>query len=75
MRNMPIVVCEPYVAGTQDEKQFTVVKDREQWFGVVMGGRMPKSERETDEIAERAEVPEALLAELTLDLSVFRRNG
>jgi hypothetical protein len=36
---------------------------------------MPKSERETDEIAERAEVPEALLAELTLDLSVFRRNG
>jgi superfamily II DNA or RNA helicase len=72
MRNMPIVVCEPYVAGTQDEKQFTVVKDREQWFGVVMGGRMPKSERETDEIAERAEVPEALLAELTLDLSVYR---
>ena len=75
MRNMPIVVCEPYVAGTQDEKQFTVVKDREQWFGVVMGGRMPKSERETDEIAERAEVPEALLAELTLDLSVYPGAG
>lgn len=67
-----IVVCEPYVAGTQDEKQYVVVKDRERWFAVVMGGRVPNDEWATDRIAERAELPDDLLRRLTLDLSVWR---
>lgn len=58
------------MAGTQDEKQFTVVKDRERGFGVVMGGRMPQSEQETVRLAERAQLPEALLQQLTIDLTV-----
>lgn len=33
-----VVVYEPYVGGTHDEKMFRVVKDRERWFGIVMGG-------------------------------------
>jgi len=33
----PIVIYEPYLGGTHDEKMFRVVKDRERWFGVVMG--------------------------------------
>jgi ERCC4-related helicase len=67
----PIVVCEPYVAGTQDEKQYKVVKDRERWFGVLMGGRVPEDEWSTDRIAERVPLPEPLLAQLALDLSVW----
>ena len=67
-----ILVCEPFVAGTQDEKQYTVVKDRERWFGVLMGGRVPEEEWATDKIAERAALPEALAEELSLDLSVWK---
>ncbi len=37
-----VVVHEPYLAGTHDEKMFRVVKDRERWFGVVMG-EIPES--------------------------------
>ena len=33
----PVVIYEPYLGGTHDEKMFRVVKDRERWFGVVMG--------------------------------------
>ena len=65
-------MCEPYVAGTQDEKQYVVVKDRERWFTVVMGGRVPNDEWATDRIAERAMLPDDLLRRLTLDLSVWR---
>jgi superfamily II DNA/RNA helicase len=67
----PIVVCEPYVAGTQDEKQYKVVKDRERWFGVLMGGRVPDDEWSTDQIADRVPLPEPLLERLTLNLSVW----
>ena len=66
----PIVVCEPYVAGNQDEKQYKVVKDRERWFGVLMGGQVPDDEWLTDRIAERLPMPETLLPLLSLDLSV-----
>src|SRR3954453_21952957 len=33
----PGFIYEPYLGGTHDEKMFKVVKDRERWFGVVMG--------------------------------------
>jgi superfamily II DNA/RNA helicase len=67
----PIVICEPFVAGTQDEKQFRVVKDREKWFGVLMGGRIPQDEVSIDQIAVRSELPEALAQQLTLNLNVW----
>lgn len=66
-----IVVCEPYVAGTQDEKQYRVVKDRERWFGVLMGGRVPDDEWSKDRLADRVPLPVELLEELVLDLSVW----
>lgn len=50
-----IEVYEPYLAGTHDEKMFRVVKDRAQWFDVVMGRPTGADEHVTD--AEEARVP------------------
>jgi len=33
---LPIIVDEPFIEATQDEKQFRVVKDRLRWFNAVM---------------------------------------
>jgi len=33
---LPIMVDEPFIEATQDEKQFRVVKDRLRWFNAVM---------------------------------------
>ena len=49
----PVVVYEPYLAGTHDEKMFRVVKDRERWFGVVMGETPDSGERATEQQALR----------------------
>jgi ERCC4-related helicase len=68
----PIVVCEPYVAGTQDERQFRVVKERERWFGVLMGGSVPTDEWATEKLAERIPLPLELASRLMLDLSVWQ---
>jgi superfamily II DNA/RNA helicase len=68
----PIVVCEPFVTGTQDEKQFRVVKERERWFGVLMGGSVPADEWATERLAERVPLPEELAKRLMLDLSVWQ---
>jgi Helicase conserved C-terminal domain len=68
----PIVVFSPFIAGAQDERQYKVVTDRDKWFGVVMGGRVPESEDEVDRISLRAEVPDELLRDLSLDLSVWK---
>ncbi|MBA5846864.1 helicase-related protein [Gordonia amicalis] len=61
-----IEVYEPYLAGTHDEKMFRVVKDRERWFGVVMGGSNPGDVTADD----RVPLPEALLSKLTMRLSL-----
>jgi hypothetical protein len=68
MTKLPIVVYQPYLEGTQDEKQFRVVKDRERWFNVVMGERMDLDERNTDQIARRIPLPLELAQRLTFDL-------
>lgn len=44
----PVVIYEPYIGGTHDEKMFRVVKDRERWFGVVMGETPDSGEVATD---------------------------
>jgi hypothetical protein len=52
---MPIEVYEPYLDGTYDEKMFRVVKDRGQWFDIVMGRSSGADEPSTD--AEEHRLP------------------
>ncbi len=52
---MNIEVFEPYLAGTHDEKMFRVVKDRAQWFDIVMGRPTGTDEHVTD--AEETRIP------------------
>jgi hypothetical protein len=66
----PVVIYEPYLAGTHDEKMFRVVSDRERWFGVVMGETPDSSEWATERQAARVPLPDQLAADLTMDLSV-----
>jgi hypothetical protein len=58
----------PYVAATRDEKMYRVVKDRERWFQIVMGEKYQNDELTIDAVAERAPLPDALRAQLSLKL-------
>ena len=44
----PINLYLPYVAATQDEKMFNVVRDRERWFQIVMGEKYEVDEASTE---------------------------
>lgn len=65
-----ILVYWPYVAGTQDEKMFRVVRDRERWFQVVMGEQFKTDELSTDRLADRVPLPEKAAADLGFRLEV-----
>jgi superfamily II DNA/RNA helicase len=67
---MPIHVYLPYVAETQDERQFRVVMDRERWFRVVMGEKYKVDLKTTDKLAERLPFPEKAAASLAFRLEV-----
>ena len=67
---LPIVVYEPFLEGTQDEKQFRVVKDRERWFNVVMGEKLELDERSTERLAERVPLPAQAAEEIAMRLEV-----
>lgn len=58
----------PYVAATQDEKMFRVVKDRERWFQIVMGETYSVDEATTDRQAARVPLPKQLQEELSMRL-------
>ena len=60
----------PYVAATQDEKMFQVVRDRERWFQIVMGENYELDEASTDSRAERIPLPQEVRLELALRLHV-----
>jgi helicase-like protein/SNF2 domain-containing protein len=66
----PVVVFEPFLEATQDEKMFRVMKDRERWFNVVMGERLELDEWSTERISSRVALPQELASELTLDLAL-----
>lgn len=66
----PVVIYEPFLAGTHDEKMYRVVKDRERWFGVVMGETSAIDERATEQRAQRVPLPPALARLLTMGLSL-----
>jgi len=70
-----IHVYLPYVGGTQDEKMYRVVMDRERWFHVIMGEKFRTDEFSTDRLAERVPLPESVCRELALDLSVVARRS
>ncbi len=66
----PVVIYEPYLGGTHDEKMFRVVKDRERWFGVVMGEAPSSEERATEQQAARVPLPLGLAEQITMNLSL-----
>ena len=68
------MIYEPYLGGTHDEKMFRVVKDRERWFGIVMGEAPVTSELATSRLEERVPLPLALAEQLTMDLSLAREQ-
>lgn len=63
-----IEVYEPYLAGTHDEKMFRVVKDRAQWFDIVMGRPSGTDEHATDVEERRIPLHREILKALAMDL-------
>lgn len=67
-----IIVYEPFLAGSADEKMFRVVRDRERWFQVVMGQKFELDERTTEALASRVPLPPSIAGELLFDLREWR---
>jgi hypothetical protein len=63
-----IVVFEPFLAGSADEKMFRVVRDRERWFQIVMGQKFEFDEATSEQLAARVPLPDELARELVFDL-------
>lgn len=68
--SQPINVFLPYIAGTQDEKMYRVVRDRERWFQVIMGEQYALEEDATEKMAARLPLPEAAAQNLAFRLNV-----
>lgn len=58
----------PYIAATQDEKMFRVVRDRERWFNIVMGENYEVDEAATERRAARVPLPPVLQKQLSMTL-------
>lgn len=70
----PIVIYEPFIGGSADEKMFRVVRDRERWFQIVMGQKFEFSEAEADAIASRVPLPDSIASGLVFDLSCWKQE-
>jgi hypothetical protein len=70
----PIHIYLPYLAATQDEKMYRVVRDRERWFQVLMGEDYRIDEASTDSIEKRIPLPEKAARDLAFNLEVFSCN-
>ncbi len=66
----PIHVYYPYLEGTQDEKMYRVVMDRDRWFNVVMGGSFEMDYQTTEKLSERIPLPSQVLQQLRMNLEV-----
>lgn len=64
----PIRIYLPFIAGTQDEKMYRVVMDRERWFSVVMGEQFKVDARSTEELSNRVPFPAVLASRLAFRL-------
>jgi len=69
---LPIVVYQPFLAGSADEKMYRVVRDRERWFQVVMGQKFEFDEGASEAIGGASALPEGLAKELTFDLARWK---
>jgi len=58
----------PYLAATQDEKMFRVVRDRERWFQIIMGENYEVDEAAADRRKERIPLPVQVQYELSIRL-------
>ena len=61
----------PYVAATQNEKMYRVVRDRDRWFQIVLGATYSPdelSEANTDRESQRLPLPKAIQDTLSLRL-------
>jgi superfamily II DNA or RNA helicase len=65
-----IHLYKPFLAATQDERQFHVVSDRERWFNVVMGAEYVDDVASTERQARRVRLATAVAEELTFRLEV-----
>jgi superfamily II DNA or RNA helicase len=65
-----IQVFYPYIAATQDEKMYKVVMDREQWFKVVMGGKVKIDQTSIEREAARIPFPEKAAESLQFKLNI-----
>ena len=70
----PIHVYLPYLNGTADERQYRVMKDREQWFRIVMGQDEVAKLIPHDD-AQPYPLPTAFAADLTFDLALPQVPG
>ena len=66
-----VEVYVPFVAETQDEKQFRVVMDRERWFQVLMGEDYRVDEATIEELSQRIPLPPSAAHSLSFALEVF----
>lgn len=65
-----IHIFMPYVAGTQDEKMFRVVMDRERWFRVIMGEEIKQDLTSVEALASRFPLPQSLARKLAFNLAI-----
>jgi hypothetical protein len=70
----PIVIYEPFIAGSADEKMYRVVKDRERWFQIVMGQKFEFDEKTAEDLARRVPLPDALAQSLVFDVRRYRER-
>lgn len=71
----PIVVYEPFLGGSADEKMYRVVRDRERWFQIVMGQKFEFDEASSEELSNRVLLPQELAEDLVFDLRRWRNVG
>ena len=65
-----IHVYLPYVAGASDERQFRVMRDREQWFRIVMGQDEVTKLIPNDDSGCRPNLPEQFVEQLSFNLEI-----
>lgn len=70
-----IHLYKPFLAATQDERQYQVVSDRERWFNIVMGAEYADDVASTEKQATRIRLASAISEELAFRLEVASETG
>lgn len=65
-----IHLYKPFLAATQDERQYQVVTDRERWFNIVMGAEYSDDAASTERQAMRLRLTAAICEDLSFRLNV-----